>query len=91
MEHRPSPDHRDSMGSAREGCGWWVGDDGAGPGRPGHTRRADGGRPAARPSREPAAWHRSRWRPTHLRAGRGCYGLQIDGAGFSEVLVVEFG
>jgi hypothetical protein len=31
------------------------------------------------------------WRPTRLRAGRGCYGLQIDGAGFSEVLVVEFG
>jgi len=26
-----------------------------------------------------------------LRAGPGCYGLQIDGAGFSEVLVVEFG
>jgi hypothetical protein len=24
-------------------------------------------------------------------AGRGCYGLQIDGVGFSEVLVVEFG
>ncbi|HEY6708637.1 MAG TPA: hypothetical protein VJB61_13725 [Actinomycetota bacterium] len=31
------------------------------------------------------------WRPTRLQAGRGCYGLQIDGAGFSEVLVVEFG
>jgi hypothetical protein len=31
------------------------------------------------------------WRPTRLQAGRGCYGLQIDGAGFSEVLVVDFG
>ena len=31
------------------------------------------------------------WRPTRLQAGRGCYGLQIDGVGFSEVLVVEFG
>jgi hypothetical protein len=31
------------------------------------------------------------WRPTRLRAGRGCYGLQIDGPGFSQVLVVEFG
>ena len=29
------------------------------------------------------------WRPTPLRAGAGCYGLQIDGPGFSEVLVVE--
>jgi hypothetical protein len=31
------------------------------------------------------------WRPTRLRAGAGCYGLQIDGPGFSQVLVVEFG
>ena len=31
------------------------------------------------------------WRPTRLQAGLGCYGLQIDGVGFSEVLVVEFG
>jgi hypothetical protein len=31
------------------------------------------------------------WRPTRLRAGPGCYGLQIDGARFSQVLVVEFG
>ena len=31
------------------------------------------------------------WRPTRLQAGRGCYGLQIDGVGFNEVLVVEFG
>ena len=54
MEHRPSPDHRDRTGSAREGA-------------------AGGGRPACGP------------------AGQGCYGLQIDGAGFSEVLVVEFG
>jgi hypothetical protein len=30
------------------------------------------------------------WRPTRLRVGAGCYGLQIDGPGFSEVLVVEF-
>jgi hypothetical protein len=30
------------------------------------------------------------WRPTRLRAGPGCYGLQIDGLRFSEVLVVEF-
>jgi hypothetical protein len=30
------------------------------------------------------------WRPTRLRAGPGCYGLQIDGPGFSEVLVVQF-
>jgi hypothetical protein len=30
------------------------------------------------------------WRPTRLRAGPGCYGLQIDGLRFSEVLVVDF-
>jgi hypothetical protein len=30
------------------------------------------------------------WRPTRLRVGAGCYGLQIDGPDFSEVLVVEF-
>jgi hypothetical protein len=29
------------------------------------------------------------WRPTRLRAGAGCYGLQIDGLGFTQVLVVE--
>jgi hypothetical protein len=31
------------------------------------------------------------WRATRLRAAAGCYGLQIDGPSFSEVLVVEFG
>jgi hypothetical protein len=31
------------------------------------------------------------WRPTRLRAGAGCYGLQIDGPSFSTVLVVELG
>ena len=31
------------------------------------------------------------WRPTRLRAGAGCYGLQIDGPRFSQVLVVELG
>lgn len=31
------------------------------------------------------------WPPTRLRAGAGCYGFQIDGPSFSEVLVVEFG
>ena len=31
------------------------------------------------------------WRPTRLRAGAGCYGLQIDGPRFSQVLVIEFG
>jgi hypothetical protein len=30
------------------------------------------------------------WRSTPIRAGAGCYGLQIDGPGFSQVLVVEF-
>jgi hypothetical protein len=30
------------------------------------------------------------WRPTRLRVGAGCYGLQIDGPSFSEVLVIEF-
>ena len=30
------------------------------------------------------------WRPTRLRAGAGCYGLQIDGPRFTQVLVVEF-
>ena len=29
------------------------------------------------------------WRPTRLRAGAGCYGLQIDGPSFTQVLVVE--
>jgi hypothetical protein len=31
------------------------------------------------------------WRATRLQAGAGCYGLQIDGLRFSQVLVVEFG
>jgi hypothetical protein len=39
----------------------------------------------------PAARQGSWWRPTRLRAGPGCYGLQIDGPRFSPVLVVEFG
>jgi hypothetical protein len=30
------------------------------------------------------------WRATRLRAGADCYGLQIDGPRFSQVLVVEF-
>jgi hypothetical protein len=30
------------------------------------------------------------WRTTLLRAGAGCYGIQIDGLRFSKVLVVEF-
>jgi hypothetical protein len=30
------------------------------------------------------------WRTFLLRAGVGCYGLQIDGAAFSEVVVVDF-
>jgi hypothetical protein len=30
------------------------------------------------------------WPATRLRAGTGCYGLQIDGPGFSQVLVVDF-
>ena len=29
------------------------------------------------------------WPPTRLRAGAGCYGLQIDGVRFSQVVVVE--
>jgi hypothetical protein len=42
---------------------------------------------AAYPAGSRGRW----WRPTRLRAGPGCYGLQIDGPGFSQVLVVEFG
>jgi hypothetical protein len=43
---------------------------------------------------DPAAGHpagaRGYWWPaTRLRAGAGCYGLQIDGPRFSQVLVVE--
>ena len=42
---------------------------------------------------DPAASHPAGegrwWRPTRLRAGAGCYGLQIDGLRFSQVLVVE--
>jgi hypothetical protein len=41
----------------------------------------------AYPTGDRGSW----WPKTRLRAGRGCYGLQLDGAGFSEVLVVEFG
>jgi hypothetical protein len=40
---------------------------------------------AAYPAGAEGLW----WRPTRLRAGAGCYGLQIDGPGFSVVLVVE--
>jgi hypothetical protein len=29
------------------------------------------------------------WRPTRLRAGAGCYGFQIDGPRFTQVVVVE--
>ena len=42
---------------------------------------------AAHPAGRQGRW----WRATRLRAGAGCYGLQIDGPSFSEVLVVEFG
>jgi hypothetical protein len=42
---------------------------------------------AAHPAGQQGRW----WRATRLRAGAGCYGLQIDGPSFSEVLVVEFG
>ena len=38
-----------------------------------------------------SAQQRAYLRLTRLRAGPGCYGLQIDGPSFSEVLVVEFG
>jgi hypothetical protein len=31
------------------------------------------------------------WYTSRLRAGVGCYGLQIDGPGFSQVLVLQFG
>jgi hypothetical protein len=41
----------------------------------------------AYPTGDRGSW----WPKTRLRAGPGCYGLQIDGAEFSEVLVVEFG
>ena len=40
---------------------------------------------AAHPDGRRGSW----WRATRLRAGIGCYGLQIDGPGFSEVMVVE--
>lgn len=41
---------------------------------------------AAHPAGGEGLW----WRTTLLRAGAGCYGLQIDGPRFSQVLVVEF-
>jgi hypothetical protein len=41
---------------------------------------------AAYPDGRRGSW----WRATRLRAGPGCYGLQIDGPRFSQVLVVEF-
>jgi hypothetical protein len=40
---------------------------------------------AAYPAADQGRW----WPPTRLRAGAGCYGLQIDGLRFSRVLVVE--
>ena len=42
---------------------------------------------AAHPAGREGLW----WPATRLRAGAGCYGLQIDGPSFSQVLVVEFG
>ena len=41
---------------------------------------------AAYPAADEGRW----WPPTRLRAGAGCYGLQIDGVRFSEIVVVEF-
>lgn len=41
---------------------------------------------AAHPAGLKGQW----WQATPLRAGVGCYGFQIDGPGFSEVLVVDF-
>ena len=41
---------------------------------------------AAYPDGRNGSW----WRATRLQAGAGCYGLQIDGPRFSQVLVVEF-
>jgi hypothetical protein len=67
-------------------------------GRPGDRIGFRDGQEVSRPVHvlDPAAAYpagsRGRWwRPTRLHAGPGCYGLQIDGAGFSQVLVVEFG
>jgi hypothetical protein len=67
-------------------------------GRPGDRIGFQEGQEASRPVHvlDPAAAYsngaRGRWwRPTRLRAGPGCYGLQIDGPRFSQVLVVEFG
>jgi hypothetical protein len=46
--------------------------------------------PCARPGVGPSGRPQGRWwRPTRLRVGAGCYGLQIGGPGFSEVLVIE--
>jgi hypothetical protein len=41
---------------------------------------------AAHPSGREGHW----WRTTRLRASAGCYGFQIDGLRFSQVLVVQF-
>jgi hypothetical protein len=41
---------------------------------------------AAYPDGRKGSW----WRATRLQAGTGCYGLQIDGPTFSQVLVVQF-
>ena len=41
---------------------------------------------AAHPSGREGHW----WRTTRLRASAGCYGFQMDGLRFSQVLVVEF-
>jgi hypothetical protein len=41
---------------------------------------------AAHPAGREGHW----WPTTRLRASTGCYGFQIDGLRFSQVLVVEF-
>jgi hypothetical protein len=66
-------------------------------GAPGDRVRFQQGSQAATPVHvlDPASAFRAGvegrwWRFTRLRAGPGCYGLQIDGLRFSEVLVVRF-
>jgi hypothetical protein len=100
----PLPQQTDFYGSGWSGNKvlWWVAGKYRGPvlirGRQldGPNRlRFDRGRPPQieiriPPGRGPAAWKGARDRPSYTRVrAPGCYGYQIDGVGFSRVIIFQ--
>ena len=100
----PQPDQQDFYGTGWSGNKvlWWVSGSYTGPvlirGRQvdgKHLVRFEVGRPPPRelriaPGRGPSEWNGARSRPSYTRVqAPGCYGYQVDGIGFSRVIVFE--